>query len=298
MAVNRANVLRSVELVGGKHTRCIVRLAVKADALENRWMTESRKFHQQIMGKIEKDIRAGRRPSFEIEAFEQFVLSHYMETWGVARDSVETEMQEIVPEKRLAKKPTSLKTIKELYDRYRTTGYLPKALKKRAVDIQKNYLKKVQAAWGKYSEDFRTGDEYTQEAVLRKVQKSADVARSRAQTIVRTSTTNYYNETRREIYDQSDAIWGYLFLAIRDQGTTKWCSDKVTQGKRGRHGLVYKKGEPLTIKERPACHWNCRSEFVPLTSYNPRHLILIENKRLHRVNVTCHPLPHGWSASA
>ena len=43
-------------------------------------------------------------------------------------------------------------------------------------DIKDLYLKKVQATWRKYSEDFRNGDEATQENVLRRIQEAADTA--------------------------------------------------------------------------------------------------------------------------
>lgn len=290
-------------MVGPEHGRIIIRLAKKQDSLESRWKMLVARLHEQVLMKIEADIKAGRDPELPAKIFEEFVLSHFMECWGVAADSVRAETAVIIssePETQLSKRttpPGGMKRIRELFDRYRKEGKLPKAMKEKAKDIQKNYLKKIGEVWKKHSAEFREGNEYTQESVLRKVQKSADVGAARAQTIVRTSTTNYYNQTRREMYDSMDVVWGYLFLAIRDQGTTKWCTDKVTQGKRGRHGLVYKKGEPLTINERPACHWNCRSEFTPLSVYNPRHLKLIENKKLWRENNNCHPLPPGWRAA-
>lgn len=298
MAINKRNVRHAVKLIGAKHTRCVVALAKQQDQLENSWLYDVSDLHDSIVQKILQQLRTGGKPKLPDHLFQEFLLQHYFAVCGAAAESVERELHVIAPEVRLAKKPTipkSLADLRKIWDRYRTTGKLPKGFRDRAKEIKDQYLKKTQSVWRKYSEDFRNGDAYTQENVLRKVHKAADTVEARAKTIVRTETTNYYNQTRREMYDQSDAIWGYLFLAIRDQGTTKWCTDQIRDGKRGRHGLVYKKGDSLTDKETPSCHWNCRSEMVPLTKYNPRHLKLIEDLSLRRRNHICHPLPKGWS---
>lgn len=43
------------------------------------------------------------------------------------------------------------------------------------------------------------------------------------------------------------------------------------------------------------CHWNCRSEILPLTRQNPRHLKLIEDPARQRRNHKCKPLPPEWN---
>jgi SPP1 gp7 family putative phage head morphogenesis protein len=231
--------------------------------------------------------------------FERFVFANYIQTVVNAVDSTEREA-EIILSSKLTKRPPkailpgSLARIRELYDLYRKTGRLPKRIKDAAKRIKDQYLRKTQSAWRKYSYEYREGDVATQERVIQKIKDAANTAQARAKTIVRTETTNYYNQTRREIYDRSDAVTHYLFLAIRDQATTKWCTDRTVDGKRGRHGLVYRKDDPLTEKETPACHWNCRSEMVPLIPLNPRHKILIEDDKIQRRNNTCAPLPKGW----
>jgi SPP1 gp7 family putative phage head morphogenesis protein len=297
MPVNQANVIKAVRLIGAQHTRILIRLAKKQDALENTWMAETTQLHDEIVAEILKQLKTTGRVAIPNKVFQEFLLQHYFAVCKNAAESAEEEISVVAPDVKLAKPPIprSLKDLRIIFDRYRKTGRLPKGFRDRAAEIKEQYLKKTQSVWRKYSEDFRNGDTFTQDNVLRKVQNAADTVESRAKTTVRTETTNYYNDVRTEIYDQSDAIWGYLFLAIRDQGTTKWCTDKVRQGKRGRHGLVYPKGDSLTKKEKPSCHWNCRSEFVPLTMYNPRHRKLIEDLGLRRRNNTCHPLPEGWS---
>jgi SPP1 gp7 family putative phage head morphogenesis protein len=297
MPVNQKNLARAVRLIGREHARVVIRLATRQDKLENKWQAEVMELHKGVLHALGESITSKGTIDIPRKPFIEFFLRHYIETAGLAMDSYHDEMEVVLPEeKRLARLPLSFKQIRQIYDRYRTTGKVPKALKKQADKLRDLYLNKVQSVWKKYSEDFRAGDEFNQHNVLRKIKDAADVVQSRAQTIVRTSTTNFYNDTRREIYDQSDAVTHYLFLAIRDQGTTVWCTDKVVRGKRGRHGLVYDKSDPITQKETPACHWNCRSEMVPLSPYNPRHLRLIQDESLWRRNNVCHPLPPGWAA--
>jgi len=254
----------------------------------------------QVADDFIQQVAEGKEPKVRKKIFQEFILKHYFEVVGSAAESATEELQVIDKEKRMAKPriPRSLAEVRKIYDRWRRTGVMPKGLNQQAKKIQSKYLDKVQKVWRRYSEDYRAGEDSTKEQVIVKIRDAADVATSRAKVIVRTETTNYYNATRTEIYDQVDGVWGYLFLAIRDQGTTKWCTDRVRGGKRGRHGLVYKKDHPLTKKERPSCHWYCRSEFTPLTIYNPRHLKLIEDLSLRRENNICHPLPEGWRASA
>jgi SPP1 gp7 family putative phage head morphogenesis protein len=43
------------------------------------------------------------------------------------------------------------------------------------------------------------------------------------------------------------------------------------------------------------CHWNCRSEILPLTIHNPSHLKLIRDASRQRRNNRCEPLPAGWT---
>lgn len=275
----------------------VLRLANDQDKMEVQWIAKTGSLNKQIVAGIIESLKSKDYPSVDSTLIVEFLISHYVNVVAAAIRSTHAELQVIVPGQRLARPrlPRSLAEIRKIYDQYKATGKLPKGLRDQAKRIKEQYLKKTQSVWRNYSQEFREGDDATQENVLRKVQKAADTVESRAKTIVRTETTNYYNETRREIYDQSDAVTHYLFLAIRDQRTTKWCSSKVIDGKRGRHGLVYAKGDPLTAKETPACHWNCRSEMVPLSPFNPRHLKLIKDLSMHRRNNICTVLPKEFS---
>lgn len=164
----------------------------------------------------------------------------------------------------------------------------PKKIQLQAAEIKKKYLAKCQTTYKKYSQLFRSGVAYDQGMVEKDVERIGETTVSRAKTIVATETTRYYNQVRKEIYDESDAITHYLYVAIRDYRTTEWCKD--------RNGLVYdKKDEALLKKEFPPDHYNCRSEMLPLTPFNPVHLKLINDKSLARKNNKCKPLLPGWN---
>lgn len=294
--VNKSAVSLAVKLLGQDHARLLCRMAEQQDKIESQWIAKANTLDRKIMESVIKSIREKYKPDLDDKIIIEFLFAHYRAVTDRAIESAEAETSVIEKKARLAKirVPRSVAEIRKAYDKWRRTGVVPKSFKQAGKKVKEEYLKKIQKVWRKYSEDFRVGDEATQEYVLRQVKEAAHVASSRAKTIVRTETTNYYNETRREIYDQSDAVSHYLFLAIRDQRTTKWCSDRVINGKRGRHGLVYIKGDSITDVETPACHWNCRSEMVPLTRFNPRHRKLIEDYSMYRNNHLCHPLPEGW----
>lgn len=263
----------------------------KAQAIENRWERKIREaMHAQTLIIVRALTNFESIPDF---SFEDLFIQHAFESaiagYSVARQPV-----------RLARKPpnptpnTSLKRLMKYYDLWRKGQYKPKRPAYQANQIKKDYLKKVHNVWVKHSEEFRKGNTYDQEEVVRQIKKEADTTTKRAQGIVRTETTNYYNQSRMNYYDESQDVTHYLFMAIRDNATSPWCSPKTVDGKRGRHGLVYKKGDPLLVRERPACHPWCRSELLPLTPENATHAKLINDKSIQRRNVQCYPLLRSW----
>lgn len=186
--------------------------------------------------------------------------------------------------------PRSFADLRALYDRWKRKGKLPPHQQAIADRLKKFYLERCRTIWERYSEEFREGEEFSQAKVKEVLQNRGDMAKARAETIANTETTNYYNASRRNVYDQSSDVTHYLFVAIRDRATTKWC--------RSRQGLVFTKGTTLCDHNTPACHWNCRSEMLPLTAANPRHLRLIEDMSLRAENNKLVPLPPGWRSAA
>jgi SPP1 gp7 family putative phage head morphogenesis protein len=190
------------------------------------------------------------------------------------------------------KKRAPVQTIFELWDKWRK-GKLTRQQKKNASNIKKSFLFGVQEFWKKNSDDFRQGDSFDMTAAKEAFVKRAKIPVARADLIVNTETTRYYNESIRKLYDGAEGVTHYLFVAIRDRRTTKWCCDFR---KGGRDGLVYKKGDAVTDRETCPCHWQCRSQFLPLSPSNPKHLKLISDESRWRANNKPFPLPRGWNS--
>lgn len=225
--------------------------------------------------------------------FEKILIEHYFQTAIAAFRICEDERELTESKPRLAK-ARSLKEILRQYDSWRKGFFKPKRPLKQADGLKKRYIDAVQKAWKKHSDDFREGGRQTQDEIRDLIRKEAQTVTLRAQTIVRTETTRYYNRVRRDYYDASQDVTHYLFLAVRDRATTPWCRNSYQLGKRGRSGLVYAKGDPLLEKETPPVHWNCRSELLPLNRFNPSHQRLIADASIQRRNHECTPLPPEW----
>ncbi len=184
--------------------------------------------------------------------------------------------------------PTTLAGLRKWWDHYRRMGEVPERQREHARIIKEAFLKQVQEAWRESASDFLFGDTNQQAEAVEFITKRAGVAASRAKMITETETTHYYNAARRDIYDQSPDVGGYLFMAIRDHRTTKWCST--------RHGLVYLKGDlALLDRETPPIHWYCRSELLPLVWQVPRQAALLADRGRARTNHHCEPLPPEWT---
>ncbi len=277
------------------HERARLREAAKqATILERRWV---RRFQEQISEYDEwvfpQLFVQGRFKTTEID-FLPVVLEH---SYAVMSDGIRAARESNPETERKASTklgypngpriPRTLGDLKTLYDQWRKKKNLPARQVRTAERLKKAYLRRCQSVWDRYGQDFREGKEYSRSAVNRVLETKGDMARARADTIVQTETTYYYNKARRNVYDRSSDVSHYLFVAIRDQATTKWC--------KSRQGLVYKKDDPLLDKETPPIHWNCRSEILPLTLLNPRHRALIEDKSRARRSHRCEPLPSGWA---
>ncbi len=272
----------------------VVRLAKDQDRLEARWRGKlKRKFAELEDQMVDHLLKYGRVP--ENIDFEDFFVEQSFRVMETAiKNARKTPSQQAQHRLALPKgrMPTTLRELMVLWDAYRKKGKVPPRQREIAKRVKKAYLDKVQSVWEKHARDFRNGYEaqvYNQEAVREVIQRASKAPFARAKTIVETETTRYYNQVRREIYDQSDDVTHYLFVSIRDHATTKWCKT--------RNGLVYAKGDPLLKKETPPIHWNCRSELLPLTRLNPRHAAIISDLSKHRRRHTCEPLPKGWNAA-
>jgi SPP1 gp7 family putative phage head morphogenesis protein len=269
-----------------------------AQALEDRWQAKIAGFLDAFT--IHTIFTLSETGKMKAPDIEPLLVEHFFEVSIAAMKYADSEHEEYSPVgPRLAsvprvKIPNSLRGLMRLYDLWKQGKYRPKRQQKEADRIKKEYLKKVRSVWERHSEDFRSGNAFTQEVVVQKIKDEAATVTSRAKTIVRTETTNFYNAARKEFYDQSEDITHYLFIAIRDAATSPWCTPNTINGYRGRSGLVYCKTDPLCAKECPACHYGCRSEYLPLNRLNPAHLRFIQDEKIQRRNHVCFPLLKGW----
>ncbi len=279
------------KLLSKKDLQRLKKSAEEAQAVENQFIEKLDKQFEEITEQLLQNLERTGRVKESIVDFEDFFMEHLLETTRRAiKVTQQDETEEKIDRRRLAM-PRSLKDLMVLWDQWRKKGKVSKKQKAYAEKVKKAYIKKVQSVWQRYSESFRNGDEVTKEEIANKIRKAAKTVQSRAKTIVNTETTRYYNQTREAIYNQDPDITHYLFMAVRDHATTPWCAP----GK-GRHGIVYEKGSDYLQRERPPCHWNCRSELLPLSPLNPSHRKLIKDKSIQRENRRPTPLPPGWNS--
>ena len=234
------------------------------------------------------DLEFVSQREIELELLENQFLAYAagLETIRRKPDDKQTTLRLAEAPKKLPRIPRKYSELMIWWDMVRKRK-APVKIQRQAKQIKEKYLDKCQQVYKKYSAAFRSGEVYNQKQVMADVKRVGETTLSRAKVIVTTETTNYYNNIRRNYYDQSDVVTHYLFVAIRDHRTTEWCKD--------RNGLVYAKDDPITDRETPGIHFNCRSEMLPLSPFNPVHKRLIDNKSLARRNNSPKPLMKGWN---
>lgn len=275
--------------LGANEAAHVLHLAKRQERLEALWRRKMKQFIEDLTKQILKEAASTDRLNLSEVDFREIVMKHSYEVMLEGINSTK-RMNPITPRTLLAgeiKIPKALRNLRIMWDQWRKKKVIPPRQKIIAEKLRKAYLNKVQSVWIKYGEEFRSGKTSSVKEAVERIEQGADVVYSRAKMIVETETTHYYNKARRDVYDQSPDVSHYLFVAIRDHATTKWCKT--------RHGLVYRKGERVTDDETPPCHWNCRSEILPLTPQNPTHAKLIRDESKQRKNNQPEPLPKGWT---
>jgi len=284
-----------LSLLLGPDTLRKVRLsAADVNKLDSKWKSRfEREMERMTQSILENAAETGRLKFSDVD-FQDLVMRHSLDVMQIALDhSVDYQPRVPGPSQLSsgspprAGVPKNFAELRQMWDYFRKKNYIPPRQRALAKRIHDEYLRRVQEYWVRYGEQFRKGTTGERKQAVSEIMKGADVAYTRAKMIVETETTYYYNKTRVNVYDQSDDVTHYLFMAIRDHRTTDWCKT--------RHGLVYSKTDPLFQREQPPCHWNCRSEVLPLTSQNPRHRALIEDRSRWRRNNSPAPLPEEWT---
>jgi SPP1 gp7 family putative phage head morphogenesis protein len=282
--LNHDVIARLTNQLGEESTREVVRLARRVQKLEGTWLGKIEEFYRELAKRTARRLlEKGVPPEVDDIDFEDIFTEFWFDVQIEAFESVERFSP--IP-KRMSKKKRTLKDLIKERNAWRKGKYRPKTPKGYAKSLKEDYLKKIKAYWKKNSEDFLSGESYNQDQAFKKLTEDLELGESRANTIIRTETTRYYNEVRKEFYDQVPSVTHYLLVCIRDYRTTQWCKD--------RDGLVYKKGSKFSWEIPPPCHWNCRSEILPLDPDNPNHKKLIDDRTLWREHRTCKPLPRGF----
>lgn len=297
MSVRIKAIYDLTEKLGAREATHVIALAKQQERMEAKW----RKRMKQEIAKFTEDLvknaeKTGRLKLSEVD-FRRIVME---QSFDILKEGIQSaqkrkpasyrsnggsELSSAPPKSQI---PRSLKALRIMWDDWRKKNKMPPRQKAIAEKLRKAYCDKLQSVWERYGEEFRSGKTASVTVAVNKVREGAGVVFSRAKMIVETETTYYYNRARREVYDESPDVTHYLFVAIRDHATTKWCKT--------RQGLVFKKGSSLLDKNTPPCHWNCRSEILPLTPQNPQHRRLIEDKGIKAENRRLEPLPPGWRA--
>lgn len=297
MVINSGTIAFLNARLTSKETYEIIHFAKKVHKIERKHVLKVDALWDNLFDISFDQIRHGQEPDLD-RAFLDLIMEHFIEVTQAAVSSVQ-KSNLVKTNIRMAALPKSLKDLMKAWDKWRTKKTPPRYQSAQANQLKKAYLEKLQKVWGNYQDDWAAG-KISKEEIKEKIKKEASTTKSRANTIIETETTRYWNQTRKNIYDEVDTVTHYLYLPIRDAATTPWCypgvkSDKRinSRGLRGRGRLVYSKNDPELDKVCPS-HWNCRSELVPLTPANDRHKNMINDKTLARRNYQCVPLPQGW----
>lgn len=291
MAINQQTISNLIKMLGSRESAGVIRMAKKVDALERKWQNEMAEHIREFTKEWMENAAETGRLRLDFVDFVPILMEH---SRAITIAGIEST-KEVRPVRahRLAQAPKAAvpKSFRELrvwWDAYRKRNKIPPRQLAIAERLRTAYVQKCQEVWRANAQDFLSGITASKTEAVQAIMKGADVVVSRGKMIVETETTHYFNEARRTVYDQSPDVTHYLFVAVRDHATTKWC--------KSRQGLVYAKGDPLLDKETPPIHWNCRSELLPLTPANPNHLRLIEDKKRSRRNNSPEKLPPEWTA--
>lgn len=294
MAIRKEAVQLLRQLLGDSEAEDILRLAKKQDELE----LKNRLRLDEVFKEMNKTVVESLSSWEEIDEREIYdtvlnvLVINSFRTMESAIKAAEKKVGKRTKEELAAppkgKIPRTLSGLMKKWDEYKAREYIPPREQELAKKIKAAYLKKIREVWLEESQGFRSG-KTTKETLTERIQKASKAPYARAKMIVETETTRYYNAARKAVYDASNDVTHYLFIAIRDARTTVWC--------RTRDGLVYEKNSEYLKKETPPCHWWCRSEIIPLLLMNPSHAKLIRDKSKQRGNRKCAPLPRGWNAA-
>ena len=285
MPLPSGGVRLAIKLLGIQEATPWLRLAEQVDAVERRYIAKVKKAMRDALAEDVWAVAQGvepKGPPLE-RVFEALWFKVMAEELAETRKAVKAQR---LAKRRAGQAPRSLKELQTMYDAWRKGLWRPKNAAAQGKKVKDDYLKAVRQWWTRRADDFIQGRVFSQEEVVKAARREVRRPMAQARTVVRTETTGYQNQVRREVFDSLGGITHYLFLSIRDRRTTKWCQT--------RHGMVMEKGTKLLEENTPAVHWNCRSEIVPLDPDNPRHLQMINDSTRRASNRHLEPLPKDF----
>lgn len=237
-----------VEILGSEEAYKVIHLAKKVQSIEDKWRAKSDRFFKKTAEYI-ADLSDNRMDiDWHNIDFESLFVDH---SFAVMFEAFATtkKMPKVPNIARMAtpkgRPPRSLKELMVEWDKWRKKKEAPPRQKAIARKVKNAYIKKAQEIVGNYERRRRAGEHIDKSDVANMIENRSKADAARARTIVETETTRYWNRVRRDTYDASPDVTHYLFVAIRDMATTKWCKTRT--------GLVYAKGDPLLDKETPPC---------------------------------------------
>lgn len=246
-----------------------------------------------------EDARGGwdfSAPHVDLEpTFHKFYERTIWSGWSSAEEEHDFEIRKRAP-RRMGAPGLKNPTLKELVDlfgnkrefkekwsrRFKGVARRSNAFAKR---MREAYLRKLRARFRQIVPRILDGSMTPAEAQAR-IKETWEVSRSRALNIFQTEVTTYFSEAQEAYYENSgDRIIGYLFDSLRDAARSEWC--------KSRHGLVYRPNTELLRKNKPSCHWRCRSSLIALAD-TPDNRRLLEDPARDPNKVRVVPLPRGW----
>lgn len=315
MALNQQTLTHLRGVLGARDTYRIQVSAGVADAMERKWKRRFDKVFETIINGT-LNLFEWNGPDYNIKGNSDWIFSEIAEalleheldvTTYAARTATLPEYVAIegvtMAAQRAPAWPSDTVRIRTLWDRWRRTGKLPGRTAAQAAAVKALYIRRVQTLMQQRASEFIAGkpkaigyndkgtiwnpEAFDRAGAKRAIEDEARVSRARASTIIETETTRYYNTTRVNTYNAIDTVVGYYFICVRDHATTEWCLSR-------RHAVLMKTS-PLLKRNTPPCHYNCRSELLPLSRLNPAHMKLLNDMSLRAENRVFVPLPPGWN---
>lgn len=265
----------------------------RKEALTNRNTSSIMEFFQRWVDRAADNLITGKSASQATpssQEFKRLIERFYFEVIDQGIKASREEMQAQQGKKRLSQRLGLPKSLRDMERLFRDRRAWPKVMKRSdatAKRIFDDYKRRLEKKFSLLLPKIQAGEIAPADAKAQ-MRKAWGASKARIETIFRTETTNYFTSTQLAYFEGEPSIIGYLFDSVRDSSRTPIC--------RSRHGLIYKPGSALLAKNKPPCHWNCRSDFIALAD-TPENRKMVADPSRDPSKVSVVPLPRGWKAA-